>query len=211
MSGHGSTKPTKFVEEPTALLCPVCKRVYRDPVISIKCGHTFCTSCIESLTSNGLKCPMDGQTCDSGQLVVNRAVKEQIYDLMIHCCHGVLCVKEEFLELDEDGCREVIRLGDRDAHESSCGFAKVVCTIGGSACGVMRRQTLEKHLSICSRIPCPYGEFGKWFSSVGIYTCRHFRLLSHPNCSRCVQYEVFVYENKECTRLLLVRAHSLCM
>ncbi len=106
---------------------------------------------------------MDSQTCDSGQLVVNRAVKEQINDLLIHCCHGVVCVKEEFLELDEDGCREVIRLGDRDAHESSCGFAKVECSIGGSVCGVMRRQTLERHLGMCSRIPCPYGEFGELF------------------------------------------------
>ena len=29
-------KPTKFVEEPSALLCPVCKKVFIEPVISIK-------------------------------------------------------------------------------------------------------------------------------------------------------------------------------
>ncbi len=163
MSGLDSPKLTKFVEEPSALRCPVCRRVFRDPVISIRCGHTFCTSCIQSLISTGLKCPLDDQDCDSGQLVLNRAVKGQIDDLMIHCCHGVRVTSppEAILELEEDGCKEVFRLGDRDSHESSCGFAKVLCPLGGSVCGVMRRYQLEGHTSTCSKVPCPYGSFGE--------------------------------------------------
>ena len=160
MSEQGSAKSTKFVEEPVALLCPVCKHVFRDPVISIKCGHTFCTSCIDSLIKNGQNCPVDDQNCDSGQLVVNRAVKEQINDLMIHCCHGVVYV-EGVLVLDQDGCKEVIRLGDRDTHESVCRFVKVECPIGGEICGLLRKHKLEEHMAVCSRVPCPYTQFGE--------------------------------------------------
>lgn len=160
MSRMDSDKPTKFVEEPAALLCPVCRRVLHNPVISIKCGHTFCTNCIESLIANDLKCPLDGQDCDTGQLVVNRAVKEQIGDLMIHCCHGVVCGEGGALELVKDGCQEVIRLGDRETHESSCKFAMMECPIGGPVCGVMRRYMLEEHMKTCNRMPCPYVEFG---------------------------------------------------
>ncbi len=161
MSGLDSSKLTKFVEEPSALRCPVCKRVFRDPVISIKCGHTFCTSCIQSLISSGLKCPLDEQDCDSGQLVLNRAVKGQIDDLMIHCCHGVVSPSEGLLETEGDGCQEVIRLGDRVGHESSCEFAKVTCPLGGSACGVLRSHLLEEHTKKCRKVPCPYTSFGE--------------------------------------------------
>lgn len=83
-------KPTKFVEEPQALICPVCKKIFREPVISIKCGHTFCRICIEEMIRNGLTCPMDEQECDSGQLVLNRAVIGQIDDLQIYCSHGLV-------------------------------------------------------------------------------------------------------------------------
>ena len=155
-----SGKYTKFIEEPTALLCPVCKRILREPVISIKCGHTFCTSCIEKLISSGHNCPLDGQTCDSGQLVLNKAVKGQIEDLMIYCCHGVVSSEGDGLELDEEGCKEVIRLGDRDVHESGCRYAKVECPVGGAPCGSLRQHMLENHMRSCAQVPCPYSDFG---------------------------------------------------
>lgn len=164
-----SVKPTKFIQEPAALLCPVCKQILREPVISIQCGHTFCTSCIEKLISVGHKCPLDGQTCDSGQLVVNKAVKGQIEDLMIHCRHGVLPGKSsegDELELDQEGCKEVIRLGDRDNHESICQYAQLECPVGGPVCGVLRRHSLEKHMMSCIQVPCPYSDFGNQGQSV---------------------------------------------
>lgn len=173
MSDQGSNKPTKFVDEPTALLCPVCKSVFSDPVISIKCGHTFCTSCIKSLIESGQNCPVDDQNCDSGQLVVNRAVKEQVNDLMIYCCHGVKCLEEGVLELDQDGCQETIRLGNRDAHESICQFVRVECPIGGSVCGKLQKYKLDEHMALCSRVPCPYTQFGCGFSGTSDAVAQH--------------------------------------
>ena len=119
-------KPTKFVEEPQALICPVCKKIFREPVISIKCGHTFCRICIEEMIRNGLTCPMDEQECDSGQLVLNRAVIGQIDDLQIYCSHGLVSNDGgRTYEQDPLGCKEVIRFGRREEHESKCQFAKV--------------------------------------------------------------------------------------
>ena len=157
------TKPTKFVEEPSALLCPVCKKIFKEPVISIKCGHTFCRTCIEELISNGQKCPVDDQECDSSQLVLNRAVMGQIEDLYIYCCHGLVTTDEgETYEADPVGCKEVIRLGRREEHEGSCQYARVSCPVGGEVCGTLRKHQLESHMNACTRVPCPYSDFGMY-------------------------------------------------
>ena len=49
-------------------LCPVCGQLYRNPVINIKCGHTFCKNCASGCS----RCPVDDEQCDSSQLIVNR-------------------------------------------------------------------------------------------------------------------------------------------
>ncbi len=68
---------TKFVQEPNAhLLCSICRQVFRDPVINVKCGHTFCRSCllqeVKEDDHNATKCPLDAVTCELDKLVVNR-------------------------------------------------------------------------------------------------------------------------------------------
>ena len=110
-------KPIKFVEEPQALLCPVCSKVFSEPVISITCGHTFCRGCIEAMIRDGARCPIDEQECDSGQLVLNRAVMGQIEDLKIYCCHGLLSKNGgRTWETDPDGCKEVRRTEKKCIH-----------------------------------------------------------------------------------------------
>ena len=61
--------PVKLTEEPnTHLNCPVCLKLYSDPVINVRCGHTFCRKCVFATT----KCPVDNTHCDTSQLVINR-------------------------------------------------------------------------------------------------------------------------------------------
>lgn len=101
-------KPTKFVEEPQALLCPVCNHIFSEPVISTSCGHTFCRECIEAIVREGARCPADDQECQSGQLVLNRAVMGQIADLRIHCRHGLVSRNGgRTWDVDPTGCKEV--------------------------------------------------------------------------------------------------------
>lgn len=167
--------PTKYVSEPSPLLCPVCKSVFNEPIISVRCGHTFCRSCIEYLIKSGLTCPLDHQTCDSGQLVLNRAIKGQLADLQIYCCHGLRPVQPgqpvqlgcpvmsgQDYEQDPDGCPEVIRVGDRVKHEESCPYALVECPVGRSQCGPIRRLKVEEHMESCTKVPCLFTDFGMW-------------------------------------------------
>lgn len=180
-------QPTKYVSEPSPLLCPVCKRVFSEPIISVKCGHTFCRECIEELIGSARTCPLDGQVCDSGQLVLNRAIMGQLADLEIHCCYGLRTVAvvmdggggEEEYEVDPEGCPEVIRIGQREQHEAGCKFAWVECPVGRGQCGPVRRMQLEQHMETCTKIPCPFADFGKgWVWRVGVVTCAgvHCRL-----------------------------------
>jgi hypothetical protein len=40
---------------PAALRCPACSKIFADPLISINCGHTFCSGCVTGT------CPADGR------------------------------------------------------------------------------------------------------------------------------------------------------
>ena len=167
-------RPTKYAEEPAPLLCPVCKNVFEEPIISVKCGHTFCRKCIENLVTAGNMCPLDGQACDSGQLVLNLAIMGQLADLKIYCCHGLVPLDPspthlqsdggnvgEKYKSDPEGCQEKICISQRAEHEDSCEFAWTECPIGGKACGPMRKKGLQGHMEVCSNIPCSYADFGE--------------------------------------------------
>lgn len=155
-------KPTKFTEKPSAsLCCPVCKRVFGDPVISVKCGHTFCKQCIILLAEENGKCPLDNVLCEGSNLVPNRALMAQIDDLSIHCCHGIRSSDHgSTWEVDSEGCPEIIKYGKREEHESSCPFELVQCSYGGELCEKIRKSELEQHYKNCTSIPCPFNEFG---------------------------------------------------
>jgi E3 ubiquitin-protein ligase TRAF7 len=188
-----SSKPTKFVEEPHALLCPVCGRVFSEPVISIKCGHTFCRGCIVGMVKDGGRCPVDKQECDSGQLVLNRAVMGQIDDLKIYCCHGLRSRNGgKTWETDPDGCKEVINLGGRDDHEVNCQFTKTVCPIGGDVCGVLRLNQMDRHVANCGRVPCPFSNFGCLYHGTAGEVADH-----RSNCSYRDESQLLVITMRE--------------
>lgn len=180
-------RPTKYVEERAPLLCPVCKRIFEEPIISVKCGHTFCRQCIEDLISAGNRCPLDGHACDSGQLVLNLAIMGQLADLKIYCCHGLKPTSSHThiesgcheYERDPNGCPQEISMGQRKEHEDSCQFAWAECPIAGSACGPMRKKDLEKHMGVCSKIPCSFVDFGEedffWFCCCCFVLCVEVR------------------------------------
>lgn len=158
--------PTKFVVQPSeSLKCPICRELFKDPVISTQCGHTFCRNCIRNgvcLTGNATtKCPLDGTTLQRTHLVSNLAVRGQIEDLLIHCRHGLTrSDSEEDFDIDSSGCQERISFGRRREHEDLCGFALVPCPNSSNQCGKFRRKCLEEHLKVCAQYRCQYSVKG---------------------------------------------------
>lgn len=68
-TNDNETEPILLVNKLTPhFLCPVCGQLYRNPVINIKCGHTFCKNCASGCS----QCPVDNEPCDASQLIVNR-------------------------------------------------------------------------------------------------------------------------------------------
>ena len=158
--------PTKFVSEASqSLCCPMCGHLFNDPVISTRCGHTFCRKCITD-TSRGnvsnIVCPIDNVPFHRTDLVANIALKGQIDDLDIHCQHGLTRVdSEDEFQVDEEGCKDVIRLGKRSEHEDRCPYALVPCPNSANHCGKYRRGALDDHMKTCPRYPCKHRSEGE--------------------------------------------------
>jgi len=75
-----SSTAVKFVEEPSSyIVCQICKRVFTNPVINVKCGHTYCMTCLTKPSAKGdslsvVRCPEDGIECSVTELVLNRFI-----------------------------------------------------------------------------------------------------------------------------------------
>nr|XP_006816455.1 PREDICTED: E3 ubiquitin-protein ligase TRAF7-like [Saccoglossus kowalevskii] len=155
---------TVFVLPPSShLLCPICQKLFTDPVISVNCGHTFCRACILNRESeeSTRSCPLDERNYEDKDLVVNRAIVGQIEDLQVYCCHGLMRSESQDLFVrDESGCPESITFGSRQNHEEDCQYALVPCVNNPEQCGNFRRRDLEEHFKICTFTPCPHRDRG---------------------------------------------------
>jgi len=85
--GYFSTA-VKFVQEPSSyMVCQLCKKVFTNPVINVKCGHTYCQVCLTkpSATEDSVlvvRCPEDGVECSVTELVLNRFAVFNLLDIM---------------------------------------------------------------------------------------------------------------------------------
>jgi len=73
-----SSAAVKFVKEPSNyIVCQLCNAVYTNPVINVRCGHTYCKACLTKPSAAGdclsvVRCPVDGIECNVTELVLNR-------------------------------------------------------------------------------------------------------------------------------------------
>ncbi|XP_011670541.1 E3 ubiquitin-protein ligase TRAF7 isoform X2 [Strongylocentrotus purpuratus] len=158
------TSNVVFVEEPSShLLCPVCKNLLLEPMISVECGHTFCKACLQN-TGEGVaslaECPVDSKPLKGTRSVPNRSIESQIDELQIFCKCGIkrLDSRNDVVE-DETGCPEIIPLASQTSHEEECSFVKVVCP-NSALCGKVPRSKLEDHFQECQHFPCDFTERG---------------------------------------------------
>jgi len=75
-----SSAGVKFVKEPSSyIVCQLCKNVFTNPAINVKCGHTYCMTCLTKPSASEdcvsvVRCPEDGTTCNVTELVLNRLI-----------------------------------------------------------------------------------------------------------------------------------------
>lgn len=150
------TEPVLLVNKLTPhFLCPVCGQLYRNPVINIKCGHTFCKNCASGCS----QCPVDNEPCDASQLIVNRLVVGQIDELLIYCKYGIRQENGIYV-VDPTGCQEQIAIGNRHQHESVCSFIPRPCPNDVENCGTFRSSELDHHLQVCPYFECEHKDKG---------------------------------------------------
>ncbi|RUS74673.1 hypothetical protein EGW08_017579 [Elysia chlorotica] len=170
--------PTRFVDLPSPhLKCTICGGFYKDPVINIKCGHTFCRSCVFNTT----RCPVDNSHCDSSQVVVNRLVVGQIDDLLIYCRHGLVKSKDGGWDLSSDSCQEKICIGKRNEHEEMCMFALVRCPYS-EKCSSMRKKDLEQHKKFCNQVECRFSNQGCKYRGTHKKVEEHIKVCIYYQC-----------------------------
>lgn len=155
-TNDNETEPILLVNKLTPhFLCPVCGQLYRNPVINIKCGHTFCKNCASGCS----QCPVDNEPCDASQLIVNRLVVGQIDELLVYCKYGIR--KENGIYVvDPTGCQEQIAIGNRHQHENECSFIPKPCPNDVENCGTFRSSELDHHLQVCPYFECEHKDKG---------------------------------------------------
>ena len=131
VGGYDAERFDKEVD--SKLLCPECKKVFKDPV---QCPneHYFCRSCIgKYLHEKSKTCP----TCrdDLTEETLSRPPRlltSMLQCLKIQCDHA------------NRGCGELIELEFLDRHVENCGYSPTPCTNPGCS-EVINKEEHEKH------------------------------------------------------------------
>jgi len=99
--------------------CPVCCGVFDNPRQTIKCQHTFCSTCIHEWIKQESNCPTCRQKLTTrGLLPVPRVLRNIIGKLNMKC------------DFASKGCLTVVRLEDLAAHVVDCDFNIIPCPKG---------------------------------------------------------------------------------
>ena len=118
--------------------CPICMNVLNDPVMCQKNQHYFCRACISKHLSNTHNCPTCQDDLSENTLVqAPRIVREYLSELRIRC------------DFFNRGCRDVMKLNDREHHVSMCGFAPVKCSNEDCDVVINRQDKLHHEAEVC--------------------------------------------------------------
>lgn len=160
-----------FLDPPNSMLfCPLCKKVFNDPVITT-CGHTFCRRCV--LQSKYSCCPIDKVALSV--CVANLAVSEQVGELHVRCRYGVkFAADARTVEVDPTKCPTTVKLSARKEHEQECEYSTVPCP-NNPSCPQMLRRDLSNHLSHCDHALCPQHKYGCSFNGTACELGDHLK------------------------------------
>ena len=111
---------------PDAYLCLYCRDLLHQPVL-FPCGHSFCRACVNT-PGERLSCPECKTEHLREHVQADDTAQQMIQDLRILCQWSCMFKRDgESLQLMPDGCRRVLKLGEREKHEMVCEKALVRC------------------------------------------------------------------------------------
>jgi hypothetical protein len=129
--------------ELNALKCSMCALLLREPCQVITCGHRYCKTCIDQLTSGGegpYSCLLDKEVFEINQVKSDKGCLRDLKTLEVDCPMDLQCNWRG-------------KLLDVDVHKERCPNRRMVCIQG---CGALLvAKEIEAHLtSECSKRPC---------------------------------------------------------
>jgi len=143
-----------LVFTPDWAICSVCNEVFKQPVVTPECGHTYCLQCIiQVCNSKSKECPL----CRKAFLTEDLNVKELspnlqlvhvIDTLKVRCRWGMKISENGQWIHDPEGCPEITEWQSLFAHDEVCEFVPLACPHKNCSLLVQRRN-LEYHQSIC--------------------------------------------------------------
>ena len=127
----------QFVSPPSqTLICPICQELFKNPIITKECSHSFCSTCIVQMTTDF--CPLCRHKLDLSQTHYNLALDQIVKEQQVYCQNR------------PQGCKSILTWGNRTEHQSFCEYSKVKCPHQQHGCPYkgMRRE-MSQHLIIC--------------------------------------------------------------
>ncbi|KAI8922747.1 quinon protein alcohol dehydrogenase-like superfamily [Entophlyctis helioformis] len=134
-----ASPPVQFEHPPSASLqCPICQDIYRDPVITSGCHHSFCASCITQSLTFESNCPLCRRRLQPQDLHPNLALAGLIGELLVVCPHRGA------------GCTEQVRLESYQSHVRQCRFAPGACQYQAYGCEFSgTAKDVADHTAVC--------------------------------------------------------------
>jgi len=137
---------------PDWAVCSVCNEVFKQPVVTPECGHTYCMHCIELVcNSKSRECPLCRKPFPADLIVKdlspNRQLLHVIDTLKVRCRWGMKILNGQWVH-DPEGCQVITEWQSLFAHDEVCDFVTVPCPY--KCCSLLiQRRHLEHHKSIC--------------------------------------------------------------
>ncbi|XP_068688044.1 TNF receptor-associated factor 4-like isoform X3 [Montipora foliosa] len=130
-------------------LCPICSSPLKEPV-QTRCGHRFCSLCLEKSMKRMPVCPIDRRSLDSGDIFPDRATERKILDYQVKC------------PSENDSCQWIGELRNIEEHFSSCQKFPCICPQSCGQTSIPRNEInthLERYCDLTS-VACLYSHVG---------------------------------------------------
>lgn len=145
-------EPEVFVYPvPDELKCPVCFDLFKDPIITRECAHSFCRVCYLKSLEMKSNCPTCRTPAYAESIHPNRIVAGIIEQLPIHCKYGVKLQAGDWAVVSgPSACPAVLKRSLRREHEKCCPYSISSCPHQHRGClfnGMI--SEVEAHLKVC--------------------------------------------------------------